>query len=336
VKSPAAISEVSAADREAFDKARLGNQPFVLRGLVRDWPLCAAGRQSPAALVQYLLGFYNGTPVHVMAGPAEIEGRLFYMEDFRRLNFQTREVSFREALNSILAVPIQERAATIYMGAAAENKHWPGLAHANPMSLIANDVNPNLWIGGRAVVGPHNDYPENVACVVAGRRRFRLFPPDQIANLYIGPMELNPAGRPVSFVSVSQPELERYPRYSQALAASQEAELEAGDAIYMPSMWWHSVESLAPFNMLMNYWWEPAATSSARAEAALIHALLAMAPFSQHQRLAWKAVFEHLVFRTTGDPVAHIPPEIRGMLGDLTPDLRDRMRNLIRKSLLES
>jgi hypothetical protein len=333
--SPQTIAEVVAPDREAFDRARRSHHPFVMRGVVRDWALCEAGRRSPAALAEYLLGFYNGTPVHVMTGPVEIEGRLFYMEDFRRLNFQTRELAFREALNAILATSAQEKPATVYMGSAAESKHWPGLARANPMPQIANDVNPNLWIGSRAVIGPHNDFPENVACVVVGRRRFRLFPPEQIGNLYIGPAELNPAGRPVSFVSVTHPDLKRYPRYAQALAASQTAELEAGDAIYIPSMWWHSVESLAPFNMLVNYWWESATTSSARGEAALIHALLTMEPLAQHQRQAWKAVFEHLVFRTDGDPVAHIPPEVRGMLGELTPDLRDRMRNLIRKSLLD-
>ena len=111
-------------------------------------------------------------------------------------------------------------------------------------------------MGNRAVVGPHNDHPDNIACVIAGRRRFRLFPPEQFANLYIGPLELNPAGRPVSFVSVNAPDLARYPRYARALEASREAELEPGDAIYIPSMWWHSVESLEPFNLLVNYWWE--------------------------------------------------------------------------------
>lgn len=334
MKSPASIAEVVASDRDAFDKARLDYRPFVMRGLLRDWPLFNAGR-STATLAEYLLGFYNGTPIHVMTGPAEIEGRLFYMEDFRQLNFQTREAGFREALNAILVTSAQEKSKTIYMGSAAESKHWPGLARANPMPLVANDVNPNLWIGGRVVVGPHNDYPENIACVVAGRRRFRLFPPEQIANLYIGPMELNPAGRPVSFVSVTNPELDRYPRYSQAIEASREAELAPGDAIYIPSMWWHSVESLAPFNLLVNYWWESPNSNAQRAEAALIHALLAMGSLTVAQRRAWRAVFDHLVFHADGNPVEHIPPAIRGWLGELTPDLRDRMRNFIRKSLHE-
>jgi hypothetical protein len=335
VKSPQEIPAVTVVGREDFDAARTNHQPFVMRGIVRDWPLCVAGRRSAAALTEYLLEFHNGTPVHVMTGPSDIDGRLFYMEGFRQLNFRAREAGLRDALQAILSIPPADKTATVYVGSAAESRHWPGLAPANPMPLLENDVNPNLWIGGRAVVGPHNDYPENLACVVAGRRVFRLFPPEQVANLYIGPLELNPAGRPVSFVSVTEPDLQLYPRYAQALAASSEAELGPGDAIYIPSMWWHSVQSLDPFNMLANYWWEPPGAKTSRAEAAMVHALLAIAPLERHQRLAWKALFEHLVFREDGDPVAHIPAEVRGMLGDLSPDLRDRMRNLIRKSLLE-
>jgi hypothetical protein len=203
------------------------------------------------------------------------------------------------------------------------------------MPLLPESVVPNLWIGGRAIVGPHNDAPENIACVVAGRRRFRLFPPEAIADLYVGPLEHNPAGRPVSFVSVTAPDLEKYPRYARALAASREAILEPGDAIYIPSLWWHSVESLAPFNLLANYWWDAPGSRAAQLEAALVHALLAMGSLSPPQRAAWRAMFDHLVFRAHGDPVAHIPPEVRGLQGAPTPDLRDRMRNLIRRSLID-
>jgi hypothetical protein len=335
VHSPAAVMEAEIGDRAAFEARQASNGPFVMRGLVRDWPLYLAGRQSTDALRDYLLTFYNGDPVHLMTAPSSIEGRLFYDHDFRRLNFRNVATGFREALAAIQALPASGTADTVYMGSAAENKHWPGLARQNPMPLLGDDVNPNLWIGGRTIVGPHNDYPENIACVVAGRRRFRVFPPDQIANLYIGPYELNPAGRPVSFVSPTDPDHARYPRYAQALGASSETILEPGDAIFIPSMWWHSVESLEPFNMLVNYWWETPGASSSRGEAALVHALLAMAHLADHQRLAWRAVFEHLVFRVNGDPTAHIPDEIQGMLGKLTPDLRDKMRALIRRSLME-
>jgi hypothetical protein len=327
--------EISRPTRAEFDhEVRSRGEPCVVRGLVSDWPLLKAAT-STNALTDYLRGFYNGTPLPVMTGPPHIDGRLFYAEDFRRLNFETHEASLEAALQAILGVAAQSRPPTIYVGAAAEPKHWPGLARENLMPLLPGSVLPNLWIGGRAIVGPHNDAPENIACVVAGRRRFRLFPPQAIGDLYVGPLEHNPAGRSVSFVSVTAPDLEKFPRYAHALAVSREAVLEPGDAIYIPSLWWHSVESLAPFNLLANYWWETSGVRATQLDAALVHALLAMGALSPVQRAAWRAMFDHLVFHAGGDPVAHIPPAVRGLQGELTPDLRDRMRNLIRRSLLD-
>jgi hypothetical protein len=321
--------------RTAFDdEVRSRGEPCVMRALVTDWPLVAVSA-SATGLSDYLRGYYNGTPLSVMRGPPEIDGRLFYAEGFRRLNFEMREMSLDDALRTIFASAALPRPPTLYVGAAAEPKHWPGIARANPMPLLPDSVSPNLWIGGRAVVGPHNDTPENLACVVAGRRRFRLFPPEAIADLYVGPLEHNPAGRPVSFVSATTPDLEKYPRYARALALSREATLEPGDAIYIPPLWWHSVESLAPFNLLMNYWWDTPGTRGSMLEAALLHALLATSALPGPQRAAWRAMFDHLVFHAGGDPVAHISPEVRGVQGALTPDLRDRMRNLIRRSLLD-
>ncbi len=335
MQSPASVNEIPRPTRAQFDRdIRVRGEPCVIRGLVAEWPLCAASATT-TGLTDYLRNFYNGTPVSVMSGPPDIDGRLFYSEGFRRLNFETRTASLEVALQAILAAATQPRPPTVYVGAAAEPKHWPGLARANSMPLLPDSVAPNLWIGGRAVVGPHNDTPENVACVVAGRRRFRLFPPDAIGDLYVGPLEHNPAGRAVSFVSVTAPDLEKYPRYAQALAVSRDVILEPGDAIYIPPLWWHSVESLAPLNLLANYWWDAPGSRASQLDAALVHALLAMGALPAPQRAAWRAMFDHLVFHADGDPVAHVPPEVRGLQGELTPDLRDRMRSLIRRSLLD-
>jgi oxalate decarboxylase/phosphoglucose isomerase-like protein (cupin superfamily) len=53
--------------------------------------------------------------------------------------------------------------------------------------------------------------------------------------------------------------MNRFPRFQQALEAASVAGMEPGDAIFVPSMWWHHVESLASFNILVNYWWTPTA-----------------------------------------------------------------------------
>jgi len=337
MQSPAKIREVEGVDRQQFEsEIATAGEPVVLRNLVGQWPLVAAARASDAALVEYLLGLHNAVPVTVMAGPPAIDGRLFYKEGFRSLNFQSVERPFADAMRDILASAAQPDPPTLYIGSASTATHWPTLAADNPQALLGAEVVPNLWIGGRAVVGPHNDSPENIACVVAGRRRFRVFPPEQFANLYVGPLEFNPAGRPVSFVSVTTPDFERHPRYREALAASREAVLEPGDAVYIPSLWWHSVESLAPLNALLNYWWELPGVNARQMEAALLQALMAFSTLVPRQRRGWQAVFDQLVFQANGDPVAHIPPEIRGWLGKLTPDLRDKMKNVIRRALIDN
>ena len=63
------------------------------------------------------------------------------------------------------------------------------------------------------------------------------------------------AGQSISLVDFAKPDFEAYPKFRQALDAAQVVELEPGDAILIPSMWWHHVESLDDMNILINYWW---------------------------------------------------------------------------------
>ena len=57
-------------------------------------------------------------------------------------------------------------------------------------------------------------------------------------------------------VDPAAPDLARYPRFAQALAAGEVAELEPGDALFYPALWWHQVEARDGFNIMMNYWWD--------------------------------------------------------------------------------
>ena len=54
-----------------------------------------------------------------------------------------------------------------------------------------------------------------------------------MANLYPGPLENTPAGAVVSMVDFDDPDLERFPRFPQAMAEAWVADLEPGDAIYI-------------------------------------------------------------------------------------------------------
>ena len=76
------------------------------------------------------------------------------------------------------------------------------------------------------------------------------------------------------------------------MAHMQIAELEPGDALFIPSMWWHEVEALAPFNLLVNYWWR---TTPDYMDApinalqhALQHALLSIAGLPPEEKQIWQ------------------------------------------------
>ncbi|HVZ17631.1 MAG TPA: cupin-like domain-containing protein, partial [Terriglobales bacterium] len=173
----------------------------------------------------------------------------------------------------------------------------------------------------------------NIACAVAGRRRFTLFPPDQLSNLYIGPFEHTLAGPPVSMVRLEDPDFERYPRFREALSHAVVADLDPGDALYIPYCWWHHVRSLEPFNVLVNYWWNDADLSLGEPYDCLLHGMITLRDMPPSQRTVWKAMFEHYIFGTNGSPVAHLPPEDQGAAGPMTTALRAQMKQQLLQRL---
>lgn len=209
----------------------------------------------------------------------------------------------------------------------------PGFDTTNPMPLFARGTaTPRAWIGNRSTVATHFDVSDNIAVVVAGRRRFTLFPPEQLPNLYVGPLDHTMAGQPASMVPLDAPDLDRFPRFARALEAAMTAELEPGDAIYIPSLWWHQVEALSPLNMLINYWVEPQAEGGSPFDA-MVHSLWAMSALPEPRRAAWRSFFDHYAFRPDRHPAEHLPPEHRGILSEPTPALAERIRNFLIKRL---
>jgi hypothetical protein len=308
-------------------------EPVVLRGLVRSWPAVAASR-SAAEAAAYLAGFGGGLPVDAFIGPPEIKGRFFYRDDMAGFNFERRRGPFRDVLASIVSLSAAEEGPSLYIGSAPVADLLPGFAQRNPMPLLGEGLAmPRIWIGTKSVVSTHFDLSDNIACVVAGRRRFTLFPPDQLANLYVGPLDHTMAGQPASMVELNAPDFERFPRFREALAAAVTAELEPGDAIYIPTLWWHQIEALSPFNILINYWWEDAPPDRGSMFEAMVHAVFAAGTMPPERLEAWRPWFDHYVFRAHGDPAAHLAPAHRGILGESTPPLRQRLRQFLMRTL---
>ncbi len=330
------IRESNATSPEALAALTAAAEPVVIRGLAAHWPVVEAGRQGHVALFDYLSRFDSGQTVGTVFAPAEAGGRLFYGDTLFDMNFR----SGRARLGKTFSFLAQYAASGEQEALAAQSvPTWnalPGFAEANPLPLLGPEIEPRVWIGNRVIVAAHNDPYENIACVVAGRRRFTLFPPDQVENLYIGPFERTPAGATISLVEFENPDLERFPRFAQALEAAQTVELEAGDAIYVPYLWWHHVRSLDPVNMLVNYWWPAHNQGRGAPRDAFMHAMLTLRGLPPAHRQAWKAMFDHYVFRTDGDAADHLPVEARGILGDLDEIAGRELLTILSRVLAES
>jgi hypothetical protein len=315
-----------------LDLALKSSKPLVLKGLIEHWPALAAGRHSASALNQYFKSMDLGVPATVMEAPASTQGRFGYSADLREFTFSKYQRGISETLDRIERQADRPNAPIIAFQMLPLASHLPGFVEQNPMSLLPQ-VAPLLWLGGRVRTQIHHDRDHNLACVIAGRRRFVLFPPEQVANLYIGPIDNPP---PLSIVDLEAPDFTRFPRFATALAAAQRAELAPGDALLMPRHWWHHVTSLDPYNAMVNYWWGTHAPGIENPYDCFLTALLAIKDLPPPERSYWQSMFDAYVFGSQGDALEHIPADLRGVLGTLNSRIREALKQKLKASFLKS
>lgn len=330
------VTVLDGVTRERFEGEIVpAGRPVVLKRLVDHWPAVAAARRSPEALAGYLKARPPGPPVQAWFGAPAIEGRFGYDEELSGFNHERRTVPLADLLDYLLAHRDDPAAFCAYAGGIPVGKHAPDLMADLPMPLLERnrEMLVSLWLGGRARTAAHWDVPQNLACAVLGRRRFTLFPTDQVANLYVGPLDFTLAGQSTSLVDFHRPDFDRFPRFRQAMEAALVAELEPGDAIYVPSLWWHHVESLDPVGAMVNFWWRDGPDHLMTPLLTLFHALLTLRELPEIERAAWRVLFDHYIFGANGDTMAHLPEPARGVFGAMTPDLLRRLKTMLSGSL---
>lgn len=323
------IAEHRGIDRAAFEsEIAAGNEPAVMRGLVADWPAVRAARSGEGGIAAYLRAMDSGARVAAARMAPSARGRVFYKPGLEGFNYTRDDTTITAALESLAKYARLSNPSTIAVQSALVSECLPGFGVENRNPLLDETIAPRIWMGNRVTTAAHFDESGNIACVVAGKRRFTLFPIDAIGDLYIGPIGYAPSGTPISLVDFERPEDARFPRFRRALEAAFTAELEPGDAIYIPPLWWHHVRSLGDVNVLVNYWWKDRASPGATDSAlnALLLAILDLRSLPPAQRRGWARIFEHYVFGADEDTAAHIPPAKRGVLGEVTPELARQVR----------
>ncbi len=310
-------------------------QPAVLKGLMNHWPAVQQSKMSAQSIVEYLCSYDQGQTVLALVAPPEVKGRFDYQPDLKHFNFERVQQPLLQMLEDLLNLSAHPNPPAFSIQGLAVDENFTGFGKDNFQSLIDKTETARIWIGNKTTTRTHYDHVDNLACVVAGNRKFTLFPPKQLVNLYSGPLLSTPAGPPVSMVDLAEPDFERFPKFRQALESAEEAVLEPGDAIYIPYLWWHNVESLSNFNVLVNYWWSQIESKQETPYQCLIHSMLAFPSLPEYQRDIWRTFFDHYVFQLDGNPGEHLPDDVLDIVTKLTIEQKQKLRRLLAEPLMQ-
>jgi hypothetical protein len=64
--------------------------------------------------------------------------------------------------------------------------------------------------------------------------------------------------------------------------------------------------------------------------------MLAISALPADQRKAWRAYFDHYVFRLEGEPGTHLPAASQGLVAPMTPELAREIRATLAASFRRS
>ncbi|BFM07937.1 cupin-like domain-containing protein [Halioxenophilus aromaticivorans] len=314
------------------------NEPVILKGVVGHWPMVQAGLASTRSGMDFLLQNYNGKPATVYVGEPEIEARFAYNEQCTGFNFRAETVTLNDVFSRIANGMGTQSHPYYYINSLLLNEAFPSIDSSNSLAFnhpefASSKQIAKVWIGTQSRASAHYDIPKNIACCVMGRRRFTLFPPSQVSNLYPGPLSPTPGGQVITMVDLKAPDYDKFPRFKQAEQHAVIADMEPGDALYYPSMWWHEVEAKDAFNVMVNYWWINAPRYMGNPLDVLMHAMLELRGRSDAEKAAWRELFDYYIFGDEAQVTEHLPEACQGLLAELDDNTARRLRAQLQRSL---
>ncbi|CEP01723.1 unnamed protein product (mitochondrion) [Plasmodiophora brassicae] len=244
------------------------NTPALIRGGCRHWP--AIRKWTNAFLVERMAT----SPVSVALTP---DGRGDCLVDGRYVSPYEEQMSL-ERFFHVLTDPGSNAIPYIQKQCDSLHEEFGRLCDDVPELGIGRDLfthldAANVWIGdSRAYSAVHSDAYENLLCVVAGVKHVTLFPPTDLPFLYqrqyargqyardsSGEFRIEDCGENVVWVSVDPPDvsLDEFPLYEHASPI--EVAVEAGDVLYLPSLWYHRVGQTPDAEgrcIAVNFWYD--------------------------------------------------------------------------------
>jgi hypothetical protein len=307
--------------------------------LMRDWKLFSNGAVDETKILDGIASIIGEKPIEHYHQPRHLKGRLgFDNLNTMAQNWQVQRSTFSEFCQKIKRDIESPSGDVLYMASDPIPLKFPELM---PCLTIPDYIPrdrmtegaPRLWIGnGGHTVSAHFDVDHNTLCLLSGEKRLTLFPPDQLPNMYLAPIERAPAGSPISMVNIKEPDFKRFPRFKAALERAVHVEMRAGDALFLPSFWWHEVDSVG-LNIMINFWWSECPDADLDALKNMLECLAIARRMPRHRREIMRTFYDHFVFDNADDPFPSVPPEHHGMFAENGIKLRGRLLSLSLASL---
>jgi len=231
------LERITAPSVETFRRQYVtACRPVVLSGVISEWP--ALRRWS----LDYLRDQFAATPVKTIradAGKVVMDAEYGAIEEHMRLGDCIDE--FRSGANHrYVTSPMAQLPNSLRRDAPPPRYFAEASWHDS-----------NIWIGAVGTVAPmHRDLADNLHALVCGRKRFTLVAPRQSGQVY--PNRLFDRFPNGCRIDIEHPDFTRFPKLRAVETLV--AELEPGDAIYIPRRWWHHVRTLA-VSTSVNFWW---------------------------------------------------------------------------------
>ncbi|HSW22711.1 MAG TPA: cupin-like domain-containing protein [Burkholderiaceae bacterium] len=214
---------------EFIERYVRGCRPLVLTDLANDWP--AMSRWSP----QDLKARFGHIEVEIQAernsDPRYEQNKLDLRRTQRLGEFVDRVLAggptndyYMTANNEVLRKPE-------FAPLLADIGTLPEFCDASQLERLSS-----FWFGPAGTVTPlHHDTVMLLHTQIVGRKRWRFISPLETPKLYNYSGVFSP-------IDVEQPDLVRYPLFSEAHMI--EVVVEPGETVFLPLAWWHQVTSL--------------------------------------------------------------------------------------------
>jgi len=218
-----------------------------LPAVIRDCPL---GPCTTTWTKDYLADRLAGVtrPVHVTTDP----NMNFAQKNFKYSTMDLGEVVRRTAVE-------QEGEECFYLRAVSEeNPRSKPVRLEEDFPTIASDfilpeIIPAIRIFSSVLrvsstgvrVWTHYDVMDNIYCQVVGHKEAVLWPPSEADKLYL-------VGDKSRVVNIDNPDLQEFPLFP--LAKQYKANLEPGDILFIPALWFHNMLA-KDFGVAVNVFW---------------------------------------------------------------------------------